>query len=99
MVAIQPGCLEEAGVAIGRSALDSSAHSAKILYYSFVTLTTLGYGDITPVSELAQMMAVAEAVIGQLYIAIFIARLVALYVASDRARGGRGDGPFSGGWG
>jgi hypothetical protein len=45
------------------------------------------------------MMAVAEAVIGQLYIAIFIARLVALYVASDRARGGRGDGPFSGGWG
>ena len=97
MVDLQPGSLHEGGVAIDRSYADSSAHSAKILYFSFVTMTTLGFGDITPVSELAQMMAVANAVIGQLYIAIFIARLVALYVAADRAR--RGDGPFSGGWG
>jgi hypothetical protein len=42
-------------------------------------------------------MSAGEAIIGQLYLAIFLARLIALYVAHDRKRGG--GGPFSGGWG
>jgi hypothetical protein len=47
-------------------------------YYSLVTLTTMGYGDVTPVSPAARSLAVAEALTGQLYLAILVARLVAL---------------------
>lgn len=49
------------------------------LYFSFVTLTTIGYGDITPVAPFARMLAIAEATIGTLYLAVLIARLVTLY--------------------
>ena len=52
------------------------------LYYSFVTLTTLGYGDITPVHPVARTLAYLEAVIGQLYIAVLIAGLVGRHVAN-----------------
>ena len=48
------------------------------LYYSLVTLTTLGYGDVTPVSYPARNLSVVEAILGQLYIAVLIARLVGL---------------------
>lgn len=46
------------------------------IYFSFVTLATLGYGDVVPKSEMARGVAVLEAVGGQLYIAVMIARLV-----------------------
>jgi hypothetical protein len=52
-----------------------------LLYFSFVTLTTLGYGDLTPVTAQARSLAIVEAVTGVLYIAIVIARLVGLYMA------------------
>jgi len=45
-----------------------------------VTLTTLGYGDITPVSSAARALTSFEAVIGQLYLAVMIARLVGLHI-------------------
>jgi len=90
MTDFQPGAIVEgegaARKAIERSMSAQSSHATKLLYFSFVTLTTLGYGDITTKSETAQMMAVGEAVIGQLYLAIFVARLVALYVAGARHR-------------
>jgi hypothetical protein len=54
------------------------------MYYSFVTLTTVGYGDITPVAPIARTLAVMEALTGQLYPAILLARLVALEVGSRR---------------
>ena len=50
-----------------------------ILYYSFVTLTTLGYGDITPATPHAQSLAMLEAVAGVMYVAVLIARLVGAY--------------------
>ena len=53
----------------------------RFLYYSFVTLTTVGYGDITPVAALAQRLAVLEAMFGQLYLSILVARLVGLHIA------------------
>jgi hypothetical protein len=56
------------------------------LYFSFVTLTTIGYGDITPISSLARSLAVLEALTGQLYPAILLARLVGLEVSSSEAR-------------
>jgi voltage-gated potassium channel len=57
-------------------------------YFSFVTLATLGYGDVTPVTVLAGTLASIEAVGGQLYIGITVARLVALSLAE---RSGSGD--------
>jgi Ion channel. len=48
-------------------------------YFSFVTLSTVGYGDITPVSKVARMLAAMEAITGLLYVAVLIARLVAIY--------------------
>ena len=53
-------------------------------YYSFVTLTTMGYGDITPVHAAARSLAVLEALVGQLYPAILLARLVSLEVEARR---------------
>ena len=52
--------------------------SARLVYFSFVTLTTLGYGDITAVSPVARTLAMLEAAIGQLFPAILIARLVSM---------------------
>lgn len=53
------------------------------LYFSFVTLTTVGFGDIVPTARSARMLAVGEALTGQLYLAVLIARLVALQVSES----------------
>jgi hypothetical protein len=50
------------------------------IYFSYVTLTTVGYGDVTPMLPIARNLAVAEALTGQLYLAVLIARLVAMEV-------------------
>ena len=52
------------------------------IYYSFITLTTVGYGDITPVHPVGRSLAILEALTGQLYLAITLARLVALHIKS-----------------
>jgi len=62
------------------------ARTAGLFYFSFVTLTTLGYGDITPVTDTAQTVTVLEAVVGQLYLAITIARLVGMHIAAGRPK-------------
>jgi len=54
-------------------------------YFSFITLSTVGYGDITPVSRIARWLAALEAMTGLLYVAVLIARLVSLYSASGSA--------------
>ena len=59
----------------------ASFHS--LLYYSFICLTTTGFGDISPISEGARSLSVMEAVFGQLFVAILIARLVSLEVAQS----------------
>jgi hypothetical protein len=53
-------------------------------YYSLVTMTTLGYGDITPVTSLARNLAASQAVLGQLYVAVFIAFLVGLLISQRK---------------
>jgi len=57
-----------------------------LTYYSFVTLTTVGYGDVSPVSLGARSMAALEAVVGPLYLAILIARLVSLMDLRSKTR-------------
>jgi hypothetical protein len=56
-------------------------------YFSFVTLATLGYGDVLPVSPVARSLATLEAVTGTMYMAILIARLVSLAVVSGKEPG------------
>ena len=50
------------------------------IYFSYITLTTLGYGDVTPVTGAAITLSYVEAIFGQLYLAILVARLVGLFV-------------------
>ena len=60
----------------------ASAHSLsqfEAYYFSFITLSTVGYGDITPLSHGARTLAMMEAMTGTLYMAVLISRLVALY--------------------
>lgn len=71
--------LSDSTAAGGQTIVDSLG------YFSYVTLTTLGYGDITPVKPIARAMAMVEAVIGQLYVAIMIARMVGLQIVSASA--------------
>jgi voltage-gated potassium channel Kch len=52
---------------------------ARWLYFSFVTLATLGYGDIVPRADVARSLAIVEGVGGQLFLAVLVARLVSLY--------------------
>jgi len=56
------------------------------IYYSFVTLTSVGYGDILAVSEKARGLAILEAIVGQLYLAIMVSRLVSLHISSNVPR-------------
>lgn len=68
---------------------DGAIHAMNRLnsfYFSFVTLSTVGYGDISPVSQIARMLAVTEALVGTLYLTVLIARLVAVYGTTDRPR-------------
>ncbi len=67
-----PGSFGVSGAGAGLNLPDS-------IYFSFVTLATLGYGDVVPVTEVARGLAVIEAVIGQLFLAVMIARLVGSY--------------------
>ena len=60
-------------------------------YFSFITLSTVGYGDITPLSHGARTLAMMEAMVGTLYMAVLISRLVALYSAQSPAGSGRKD--------
>jgi voltage-gated potassium channel Kch len=53
------------------------------IYFSFITLSTVGYGDITPVSRAARWLAALEAMTGLLYVAVLIARLVSLYSRTE----------------
>ena len=63
--------------------VDNSA--TKMIYYSFVTLTTLGFGDIVPVSRMASTLTILEALLGQLYPTIFIALLVGSYLSNQQS--------------
>lgn len=74
----QPGVFhDQAGASTGSHAvLIGFPH---LIYYSFATLTTLGIGDVVPQSPLARSLSVLEAVVGQMYLALLVARLVSLH--------------------
>ncbi len=65
-------------------ALNRQELTGSMMYLSLVCITTMGFGDIVPVSDLARPLTVLEGVFGQLYLAVMIARLVGLHIAGRR---------------
>ena len=61
---------------------------AELVYFSFVTQTTLGYGDVVPLATGARSLSALQAVTGQIYLAVFVARLIGLHLVHHRP------GPF-----
>jgi len=59
---------------------------SEYLYFSFVTLTTLGFGDLSPAPGLPQALTVSEALLGNIFLVTLVARLVTLWVRQDEAR-------------
>ncbi len=86
---LQPGSFHFAlGEAGGDTAIRFEGERAFLaMYYSLVTMTTLGYGDIVPTSSLARTSAATEALTGQLYLVVLVARLVGLHIAQATAKG------------
>jgi hypothetical protein len=76
--------LAPGSLAVGGTAGPDSISTGTAIYYSFVTLASLGYGDVLPLSDPARGLAVIEVVGGQLYLAVMVARLVSAF------RGNRG---------
>jgi hypothetical protein len=68
---LSPGAFRHEDLADGEAVIQV------FVYYSLVTLSTLGYGDVVPILPLARSLAAIEAIVGQLYIAVFVATLVA----------------------
>lgn len=62
------------------SVADEGTLMSKLAYFSFITLTTVGYGDVTAVDTAARSLAILEALVGQLFPAVLIARLVSMEV-------------------
>ncbi|HEY1272091.1 MAG TPA: ion channel [Terriglobales bacterium] len=79
LVTFQPGALS----------LDATRHPnhrvdwSDCMFYSFITLTSLGYGDMVPVTPHSRSLTILEAVSGIMYVAVLVARLVGLYSATD----------------
>ncbi len=59
--------------------------STSFMYFSLITITTLGYGDLTPVTSLGRLLAAGEAIVGQVFLVTFVAMIVGLF-AQDRSR-------------
>jgi len=77
-----PGSFQLPATADG-APLSSAAQNSSFIYFSFVTLTTVGYGDVLAVDPFARSLAMMEALAGQLFPAVLIARIVALQVSED----------------
>ncbi len=70
----------------GMNGSDPDALHRQFVYFSFITLTTTGYGDITPLHPMARLLTMLEALVGQLYPAITLARLVSLAVMHQKEK-------------
>lgn len=60
----------------------NGAKENDLTYYSFVTLTTLGFGDISPLTPLTKTFTIMEAIFGQIYLIVVISRIVGMQTAN-----------------
>ena len=72
--------LDPGAFSLAANPSDSASH---FIYFSFVTLASLGYGDITPKTEFAQRIAIIEAIMGQFYGSVIVAYLVSVYIGQS----------------
>ena len=84
-IIVTPGALGEQLVLDVTDEASITVMLHNMIYYSFVTQTTLGYGDISPTSEFARTVAAVHAIMGQIYVAVIIARLVGIQIATTLA--------------
>ena len=63
--------------------LGTSTSSPDAIYFSFITLLTVGYGDIVPIGSVAKLTTIIEGFFGQIYLVVLIARLVGMHVSQD----------------
>ena len=70
----------------GLSGTGADVIQRDLFYYSYVTLATLGYGDINPVSPTARSLAITEAIVGQLYLVVLVAGLVGMSLSQRQRR-------------
>jgi hypothetical protein len=66
---------------------EALAEFPRLYYFSFVTMTTLGYGDVVPLTRQAEGVATMASITGQLFVAILIGRIVGMYIARQHAAG------------
>ena len=88
---LEPGAYQLYGETLATAHGQVDVRYPEFIYFSFVTLTTLGYGDIVPTTPLARAVAASEAIFGQIYLTVFVARLVGLHLANRQLEIGRGD--------
>ena len=91
----QPGTFSISQAIAAEGRVPESELFPVFTYFSFVTLTTLGYGDISPIAEHARTLALLEALLGQLYLAVMVAGFVAVHI-SEGMKKDRGDPPPDG---
>jgi len=77
------------GAFSGVAASSQPLHGFDAIYFSLITLSTVGYGDIAPVAGVARMLAMMEAVTGTMYMAVLVARLVSVYSATPDSPDGQ----------
>jgi len=77
---LRPGSIMVAGAGLS----PQSFGLTQGIYFSFITLATVGYGDIVPGNDVVRGLAIVEAIAGQFYLAVMIARLVSLYMREAR---------------
>jgi hypothetical protein len=82
-----PGSFHSALPEFEANADSMKSLTLRLTYYSYVTLTTLGYGDITPVTPPAQLISSVEAIAGQLYLTILVARLIGMHLFESTRSG------------
>jgi voltage-gated potassium channel Kch len=72
---------------------DASPTNVEFLYFSFITLTTVGYGDLSPATDSGRVVVTFEALVGQVFLVTLVARLVGMYGSANvpRARPSGGD--------
>ncbi len=83
---LSPGSFSLTEQAAGGGVASLRARYSELSYFSYVTLTTLGYGDVAPITPQARTLSWLEAGAGQIYLAVLVARLVGLHIAHSMGR-------------
>lgn len=89
---LQPDSFQASGK-LADALKTGEARGSVLVYYSFVTMTTVGYGDITPVSPAARTLSWLEAMMGQFYIAVMVAFLVGIRISQGPVKRNNGSSP------